>query len=90
MKIYIKDIEKNKFVKLTAIKGDTGKSAYEIWLQEGNTGTEEDFLKSLKSSSGTGLYAFTIEDGNLYVENQSEIAEKSFKINENGELEVEF
>ena len=38
----------------------------------------------------TTLYAFTIENGNLYVENQNEIAEKSFKINENGELEVEF
>lgn len=31
-------------------KGDTGaagKSAYEIWLEQGNTGTEEDFLNSL-------------------------------------------
>ena len=26
----------------------TGKSAYEIWLEQGNTGTEEDFLNSLK------------------------------------------
>ena len=25
-----------------------GKSAYEIWLENGNTGTEEDFLNSLK------------------------------------------
>ena len=45
---------------------------------------------SATGGGGVGLYAFTIEDGNLYVENQSEIAEKSFKINENGELEVEF
>ena len=28
--------------------GDNGKSAYEIWLEKGNEGTEEDFLKSLK------------------------------------------
>lgn len=50
--IYIKDIKKNKFVELTAIKGDTGKSAYEIWLNQGNVGTEEDFLKSLTTGSG--------------------------------------
>lgn len=29
-------------------KGDTGKSAYEIWLDLGNTGTEQDFIDSLK------------------------------------------
>lgn len=45
---------------------------------------------SATGSGGVGLYAFTIEDGNLYVENEDESSEKSFKINENGELEVEF
>ena len=30
-----------------------GKSAYEIWLDEGNTGTEQDFLDSLKGTAGT-------------------------------------
>lgn len=29
-------------------KGDTGDSAYDIWLAAGNTGTEADFLESLK------------------------------------------
>lgn len=52
--LYIKDIEKNEFVKLITVKGDVGKSAYEIWLQQGNTGTEEDFLESLKGGGGTG------------------------------------
>lgn len=33
-------------------KGDPGDSAYEIWLQEGNRGTEADFLKSLKGDPG--------------------------------------
>ena len=28
-------------------RGDRGFSAYEIWLQEGNSGTEEEFLFSL-------------------------------------------
>lgn len=31
-------------------KGDKGLSAYEIWLQAGNSGTEQDFLDSLKAS----------------------------------------
>ena len=29
-----------------------GKSAYEIWLAQGNVGTEDDFLKSLKGKDG--------------------------------------
>lgn len=33
--------------------GDAGKSAYEIWLDAGNTGTEVDFLNSLKGQAGT-------------------------------------
>ena len=32
--------------------GDNGLSAYEIWLAEGNTGTEQDFIDSLKGAKG--------------------------------------
>lgn len=32
--------------------GADGKSAYEIWLAAGNTGTEEDFIASLKGEKG--------------------------------------
>lgn len=32
--------------------GADGKSAYEIWLDAGNTGTEEEFLSSLKGEKG--------------------------------------
>ena len=32
--------------------GVDGKSAYEIWLEEGNTGTEQDFLDSLVGADG--------------------------------------
>ena len=35
------------------IDGQDGKSAYEIWLDLGNTGTEEDFINSLKGQDGT-------------------------------------
>ena len=33
-------------------KGDPGDSAYEIWLSLGNTGTEQDFIDSLKGEQG--------------------------------------
>ena len=32
--------------------GSDGKSAYQIWLDAGNTGTEQDFLKSLMGKDG--------------------------------------
>lgn len=39
--------------------GEDGLSAYQIWLNAGNTGTEADFLKSLKGDVGD---SFTYED----------------------------
>lgn len=33
-------------------KGDTGDSAYQVWIKAGHVGTEEDFLNSLKGASG--------------------------------------
>ena len=36
---------------LGRVKGEDGKSAYQIWLDLGNVGTEEDFLKSLKEEN---------------------------------------
>ena len=32
--------------------GTDGKSAYQLWLEEGNTGTEQEFLDSLKGRDG--------------------------------------
>lgn len=32
--------------------GQDGKSAYDIWLEEGNVGTEEEFLEYLKGTDG--------------------------------------
>nr|DAJ60600.1 MAG TPA: Cell surface protein [Caudoviricetes sp.] len=34
------------------ILGQNGKSAYELWLESGNSGTREDFLNSLKGQDG--------------------------------------
>lgn len=33
--------------------GEDGDSAYQVWLDEGNTGTEQEFLDSLKGTDGT-------------------------------------
>lgn len=35
--------------------GEDGKSAYEIWLEAGNTGTVDDYLESLKGETGTSV-----------------------------------
>ena len=32
--------------------GPDGKSAYEVWLEQGNVGTEADFLESIKGEPG--------------------------------------
>lgn len=44
--------EQWKDVPAAAIKGEDGKSAYELWLEQGNTGTLEDFFKDIGSSGG--------------------------------------
>lgn len=35
-----------------SLQGKDGKSAYQIWLDNGNKGTEQDFLSSLKGEKG--------------------------------------
>ena len=40
-------------INLGKVVGEDGKSAYDIWLGKGNTGTEQDFLDSLKGKDGT-------------------------------------
>ncbi len=36
----------------TGARGERGKSAYEVWIDEGNNGTIEDFLNSLRGRDG--------------------------------------
>lgn len=44
--------------------GTDGKSAYQIWLDAGNTGSEQDFLNSLKGKDGTdGINGAAGQDG---------------------------
>lgn len=56
-----------------------GKSAYQIWLDQGNTGTEEDFLESLKAESATNNIVIETND------EESTIREKLLSVlDENG------
>ena len=43
-------------------KGEDGKSAYEIWLEQGNSGSEQDFLDSLKGEKGEQGEKMTYDD----------------------------
>ena len=44
--------EINVDIKGSGPRGERGKSAYEIWLDLGNEGTEQEFLASLKGQDG--------------------------------------
>src|SRR6056297_4016422 len=39
-----------------AFSGNAGKSAYEVWLDLGNSGTEDDFISSLTGPDGRSAY----------------------------------
>ena len=52
-------------------KGEDGKSAYQEWLDAGNTGSEEDFLNSLKGKdgdAGKSAYQLWLDAGNIGTE----------------------
>lgn len=62
--------------------GQDGKSAYQIWLDKGNVGTEEDFLESIKGEKGDCNFAtFDIEDGDLIM-NKDDDMNIDFVINQ--------
>ena len=70
------------------VDGQDGKSAYQIWLDEGNVGTEEDFLESLKGEKGQdgengdcNFATFDIEDGDLIM-NKDDDMNIDFVINQ--------
>lgn len=57
-----KAIDELKSGILNGKDGKDGASAYEIWLKEGNTGTEADFLESLKGKDGNDGKDASIDD----------------------------
>lgn len=61
-----------------------GKSAYEIWLEQGHTGTEEEFLNSLQGKDGTpGKDGVNGVDGKDYVLTEADKEEISQKVSVN-------
>ena len=69
--------------------GDDGKSAYEIWLDAGNVGTEEDFLESIKGEKGDCNFAtFEVNNNMELVMNKTEDMLLDFSLSEDGILSV--
>ena len=73
----------------TGATGADGKSAYQIWLEQGNTGTEQDFLDSLVGATGAqgiqgiqGIQGQTGADGKsayeIWLENGHTGSEQDF------------
>jgi len=47
--------------------GQEGKSAYQIWLDEGNTGTQAEFIESLQGAPGEAGDTPYIQDGTWWI-----------------------
>lgn len=63
--MYVWSVEDNTWVDVGNIQGpagtngkdgENGKSSYQIWLEQGNTGSEQDYLNSLKGKDGEDGY----------------------------------
>lgn len=54
----------NRYLDLPYIGGADGKSAYEMWIDQGHIGSVEDFLDSLVGPSGKSSYEMWLELGN--------------------------
>ncbi len=60
-------------LELLKVKGDEGYSAYEVWLQQGNTGTVNDYLNAIKGVKGdTGKSAYESAVANGFVGTEQE------------------
>ena len=64
------DISNNKNISINLVGGGRGKSAYELWLEEGNQGSVEDFIDSLRADGGANYNGLSnkprIENVELY------------------------
>lgn len=54
-------------------QGPEGKSAYQVWLEEGNIGTEQDFFNAISGVAGeNGLSAYEVAVENGFVGTEEE------------------
>ena len=70
-------------------KGDAGKSAYEVWLEAGNTGSEQDFLDSLKGDDATITIDETLDTESTNAIQNKAVAEKFEEIDNSNALCME-
>lgn len=58
-------LKKNKYIVPSIVPGGglPGKSAYQIWIDQGNEGSESDFLTSLMGKEGKSAYDIAKEKG---------------------------
>ena len=70
------------------IDGKDGLSAYEIALKNGFTGTEDEWLTSLRGEEGiSGIVGFEVRDGYLFAVSENSENINKFRI-ENGHMIV--
>lgn len=76
------------------IDGQDGKSAYEIWLDNGHTGSETDFLNWLKGSDGVdgvnGKDGVNGANGTNGIDGKDGLGIKNVAINDDGDLIITF
>ena len=95
--MYVWSVEDNTWVDVGNIQGpagtngkdgENGKSAYQIWLEQGNTGSEQDYLNSLKGKDGEDGYTpqkgIDYFDGVNGKDGQSRYFYVRYSANENG------
>lgn len=63
---------KNRTSRSFLYDGEDGESAYQIWLEQGNSGSEADFLKSLKGDKGDPGISGVVPTKVSQLENDSE------------------
>lgn len=54
-------------------KGDDGKSAYQIWLENGHHGSEEDFLEWLKADNVQSDWEQNDTEADDYIKNKPQL-----------------
>lgn len=63
---YVGETIWTNLVDLDDLRGNDGKSAYDIWIEQGNTGSQQDFLNSLKGDT-TNVFYFDSPSENWFV-----------------------
>lgn len=72
------DLKEKSRIEVTINSGARGKSAYEIWLDEGNTGTRADFLEDNHPETHSASMITETEDRVFLTSKEKELVLNSF------------